>query len=136
PPQEIVRRRLDALAAEPGYRVLARIPERTEERGEEHDFGEDEPHHSHAERAVDPLVVDAAFAFSDEHPDPPTEKGRKDRKTDHEHGRADTRLLPPSRRTGKRREKSERADDRPWPTVGNVVFVCRRRSRLCVSHER
>ena len=67
-------RSLAAFAAEPGHRQLARVEQRAEERREEHHFGNDEPHHSHAERAVDVEVVEARLVLVDDGAEPAEEQ--------------------------------------------------------------
>ena len=64
--QQLVAHDLGAFAAQPRHRQHARIEQRAEERGEEHHLGEDEPHHSHAERAVDVEAVDALLVLADD----------------------------------------------------------------------
>ncbi|KAG1184938.1 hypothetical protein G6F35_014981 [Rhizopus arrhizus] len=51
--------------AQPRRGDRARVPERAEERGEEHHFREDEPAHAPTVRTVDTLAVHAGFGFLD-----------------------------------------------------------------------
>ena len=55
-PQQFVGRGVVAFAAQPRHCEHACVEQRTEEAGEEHHLGKDEPHHAHAERGVDRIT--------------------------------------------------------------------------------
>src|SRR5205814_2245815 len=63
-PEDEVAEHLDTLAAEPRHRQHARIEQCAEERGEEHHFRKDEPHHPHAETTIDLQVVEAVLVLA------------------------------------------------------------------------
>ena len=86
--QQLVADDLGALAAQPRHRQRTRVEQRAEERGEEHHLGEDEPHHSHAERAVDIQAVHALLVLTDDGAEPADE---------HEHHQREARQHRPGR---------------------------------------
>ena len=76
-PQQELGEDLHAVARQPGHREVARIEQRAEEGREEHDLGENEPHHSHAERAVHRHVVHALLVLADDGVEPEDEQQRQ-----------------------------------------------------------
>ena len=99
----------------------ARVEQRAEERGEEHHLGEDEPHHSHAERAVDVQAVDAALVLADDVPNQPMNMYTTSAKPgQHRPGRRP--VVEQRDRAQQQREERRRGDDRPLARVGDVVL--------------
>ena len=72
-PEQQVREESVAVAAEPRNRHVAGVKQGAEEYRKEHDLGEDEPKHAHAERDANLAVIDAALIFTDNGSEPACE---------------------------------------------------------------
>ena len=116
-PQELVGQYAMAFATEPRHREHADVEQRTEERTEEHHLGEDEPHHPHAERGIDLVVVVAGQRFADDRTEPAEEHPQHADHAEDEHRFAETgrtRLgVEPVPGTEHEDEHDDRGDDRP-----------------------
>ena len=132
-PGKGVGEELGALATQPRDRELARIKERAEERREEHDLGEDEPHHPHAERAVDTLVVETVLALVDHRAEPADEHVDHRGQPEHKHPAPRGRVHQEQRHAEHRREERHGSDRRPLAAMRDVVLG-RVVNGLCVRH--
>ena len=132
-PQEQVRHEPRALAAEPRHRQLARVEQRAEERREEHHLGEDEPAHAHAERAVDPGVVEAALALVDDRAEPAEEHVGDGGEAEVGDPRAQARAVQHRGRAEHRDEQRGGTDGRPLAAVRDVVLAGAVRG-VCLGH--
>ena len=83
-PQVLIGQRAIAFTRQPRQHERARVEQRAEERGEEHHFREDEPHHAHAERAIDLFVVVALQGFGDDIAEPGAEHQEHRQQADEE----------------------------------------------------
>ena len=126
-PQQRVGHHAVAFAAEPRQRELARVEQRAEERGEEHHLGEDEPHHPHAERGVDLLVVVAARSIrGSRRRTSRTASPASMREADEEHRLAPAGSLIQLASAEHGGEQRDRAEERPAAAVRHVVDGWRR----------
>ncbi len=120
-PEEVVGGELHALAAEPGHRQDACVEQCAEERCEEHHFREDEPHHSHAERAVHLQVVDAVLILADHGGEPAGEHVGQQQRAGDEHPAAARPLVQERDGCEHDGEERDRPDDRPLAVMRNVI---------------
>jgi hypothetical protein len=132
-PQEQVGREPGALAAEPRHRQLPRVVQRAEERGEEHHLGEDEPHHPHAERAVDAGVIHARLVLGDDGAEPAVEHVQHGQEAGPEDERREVYPVQQRRRAQHHDEQRNRTDDGPLAAVRDVVLPGVGRG-VCMSH--
>ena len=132
-PRKCVGEELRALATQPRHRELARIEQRAEERGEEHDLGEDEPHHPHAERAVDTLVVAAVLALVDHCAEPADEHEDDRGQPEHQHPAPRGHVHQEQCHAKHGREERHGSDRRPLAAMRDVVLG-RVVSGLCLRH--
>ena len=132
-PEEEVREYLHALPREPRHRQRARVEERAEEGGEEHDLGEDEPHHSHAEGAVHLVVVGAVLTLADDGREP-TEEHVGDQDRAGQERPAAGPIVKERDRAKHDGEQRDRAPDRPRAVVRYVVVTGVRGVCVCHGH--
>jgi len=121
-PQELVGQRAAAFATQNRDGEHARVEQRAEECAEEHHFGEDEPHHSHAERHVHLAVEGAAQGFVDDRAEPAdhhADDGQRADRDDHVTG--PDIAIEPIGRANHEQEQADRGDDGPAAAVRNVI---------------
>ena len=116
-PQELVGQHAVALAAQPRHREHADVEQGAEEGTEEHHLGEDEPHHPHAERGIDLVVVVTGQRFADDRTEPAEEHPQHADYAEDEYRFAETgraRLgVEPVPGAEHEDEHDDRGDDRP-----------------------
>ena len=113
------------VGADPVHRPLAHVKQRAEERGEEHDLGENEPRHAPAERAVHLLVVGAGFAFADHLAEPAEHHVHDDGGTGEHDPRAGADAVHGQDETQRQTEQAGRSDNRPRARIRQIVItVC------------
>ena len=128
-PQQQPGEALHALAAQPRNGQIACIEQGTEERGKEHHFGKDEPHHSHAERSVHGHVVHAFLILADDGVKPENEQQRQHDETGNQRVGGQPVV---ERGDGARHQRKKRygSIQGPRTAVRNVVFF-----RIRVRHD-
>ncbi len=122
-PQDAVGGAAVALAVEPRQRELARVEQRTEERGEEHHLGEDEPHHAHAERGVDLLVVVAGQRLADDVAEPLEQDRQQAGQADIERGLAPAHFVQPAGEAHHGDEQRDGGEHRPLAAMRDEIDV-------------
>ncbi len=120
---------LVAFAAEPGANPVADVEQRTEEGGEEHHFGEDEPGHAPAERAVHLRAVEAGTALAYHGAEPAEHHVGDQQRADEEDQRPvglvafGREVVEPAAQAVDGNQQRQGRDDRPFALGGNVVLL-------------
>jgi hypothetical protein len=126
---EHVRDAFRPFATERRAGDVAHIKQRTEEGDEEHHFGEDEPTHAPAERAIQLRAVETRAAFLDHRAEPAEQHVRQQQAADEKDVRAvgfrarRLQIVEPGGEAVHGDGHADRGDDRPFALGRNVIVL-------------